>query len=143
MATKQIEKTLIALAGEFAVASRLCLKGYVASLTLKNYPKVDIFCLNPNTQQQVAVQVKAKRGGHHYYVPEDVELHQVPFVFVLFDRDDKTAFFVLKARDVAEISKRERDEYIKTHPHVRADQPRMISVKSLQPYLEHWGNLWS
>ena len=73
MAKPQIDKTLTALAGEFLVAGNLCLRGYMASLTLKNYPKVDIFCLNPKNGKQVAIQVKTKRGGKDYYIPEDVD----------------------------------------------------------------------
>jgi hypothetical protein len=48
MAKTHIDNTLTALAGEFLVAGHLCLRGFVASLTLKNYPAVDIFCLNPS-----------------------------------------------------------------------------------------------
>lgn len=58
MAKSHLDKTLTALAGEYLVAGQLCLRGYVASLTLKNYPGVDIFCLNPSNGRQVAVQVK-------------------------------------------------------------------------------------
>ena len=58
MAKPQMDKTLTALAGKFLVAGQLCLRGIVASLTLKNYPKVDVFCLNPKNNRQVAVQVK-------------------------------------------------------------------------------------
>lgn len=82
MVKSALNKTLTALAGEFFVAGQLCLQGYVASLTLKNYPSVDIFCLNPETGKQVAIQVKTKRGGREYFVPENINESDPPFVFV-------------------------------------------------------------
>jgi len=51
------------LAGEFAVESKLSLKGYVASLTLKNFLKVGTFCLNLKNGKQVSIQVKTKKLG--------------------------------------------------------------------------------
>ena len=38
-----IDKHLIELTGEYLVTGMMSLKGWVASLTLKNYPSVDIF----------------------------------------------------------------------------------------------------
>lgn len=138
MAKAQIDKTLTALAGEFLVAGHLCLKGYVASLTLKNYPKVDIFCLNPKNEKQVAIQVKTKRGGNAYYVPEDVDRLKNPFVFVYIKSDETVEFYVVPAKEVAELSATERNEYLRTRPHVRKDQPRMVSVKNLAPFKNCW-----
>lgn len=138
MPKPQIDKTLTALAGEFLVAGTLCLKGYVASLTLKNYPKVDIFCLNPKNDKQIAIQVKAHRGGNAYHVPEDLDDARVPFVFVYIWPDETVDFYVLPAKDVAAISKKERDDYLAAHPNVKKDQPRMISRVNIEQYKNRW-----
>lgn len=132
MAKSQMEKTLTALAGEFLVAGQLCLKGYVASLTLKNYPKVDIFCLNPKNGKQVAIQVKAKRGGKQYYVPEDVDQLDQPFVFVYIDSDDNVEYYVIPSKDVAELSAMQRERYLQRRPNVNRKQPRMLGVELLR-----------
>lgn len=50
-----LKKHLIGLTGEYHVAGMMSLKGWVASLTLKNYPFVDIFGLNPITDQTVNI----------------------------------------------------------------------------------------
>jgi len=134
MAKPQIDKTLTALAGEFLVAGYLCLKGYVASLTLKNYPKVDIFCLNPKNQKQVAIQVKTKRGGNQYYVPENVDEHDQPYVFVYINPNDTVEYYVVPSRDVARLSTMQREKYLREHPHVRREQPRMLSAKNIQEF---------
>lgn len=138
MAKPQIDKTLTALAGEFFVAAQLCLRGYVASLTLKNYPRVDIFCLNPKNGQQVAIQVKTIRGGQHYYVPEEVDMLKHPFVFVHISSDNSLQCFVVPSKEVAELSAMERDEYLNKHAHVRKEQPRMLSVQAIQKYKDRW-----
>lgn len=138
MAKSQVDKTLTGLAGEFLVAGHLCLKGYVASLTLKNYPKVDIFCLNPKNGKQAAIQVKTHRGGGSYYVPEDIDHSDNPFVFVYIHLDDTIEYFIVTAKDVAEISAKERNEYLRTHPHVKRDQPRMVSRSGLAAYKDRW-----
>lgn len=138
MAKAQIDKVLTGLAGEFLVAGYLSLKGYVASLTLKNYPGVDIFCLNPKNGKQVAVQVKTLRGGKSYYIPENVDESKNPFVFVHIHAGDTVEFFVVPAKRVAEISATERSEYLRSRPHVRKDQPRMLSVDHLANFKDRW-----
>jgi hypothetical protein len=138
MAKPQIDKTLTGLAGEFLVAGHLCIKGYVASLTLKNYPKVDIFCLNPKNQKQVAIQVKTVRNANAYYIPEHVDDSGNPFVFVLIKTDETVEFFIMPAGDVATLSRNERDEYLHAHPNAKREQPRMLSVSRLDPFRNRW-----
>ena len=138
MAKPQLDKTLTGLAGEFLVAGHLCLKGYVASLTLKNYPKVDIFCLNPKNGKQAAVQVKTKRGGRSYYVPEDIDGSDNPFVFVYIRKDEGVDYYVLPAKDVAQLSQREREDYLRDRPHVSKEQPRMLSVEHMAEFKDRW-----
>lgn len=138
MATLQIDKTLTALAGEFLVAGQLCLKGYVASLTFKNYPKVDIFYLNPQNNKHSAIQVKTIRHGDAYYISEDVDDSEHPFVFVQIKEDDSVEFFVALAKDVVKLSAKERNDYMKKHPNVKRGQPRMIGVKNLGGFKDRW-----
>jgi hypothetical protein len=138
MAKTHLEKTLTALAGEFLVAGHLCLKGFVASLTLKNYPGVDIFCLNPGNRKQVAIQVKTARGHGSYYVPEDVDKLDNPFIFVHIDSDESVEFYIVPSTDVASLSDKERKDYLQTHPAARREQPRMVNLKNLADYRDRW-----
>jgi len=82
MPKNQLSKLQVGLAGEHLVVGQLFLRGYIATMTLKNYPGVDIFVLNPKTKKQTAVQVKTIRSGKLYYVPENVGQDEYPFVFV-------------------------------------------------------------
>jgi len=65
---KKIDKHLIGLTGEYFVAGMMSLKGWVASLTLKNYPSVDIFGLDPETDKTINIQVKTTKNAKSYQV---------------------------------------------------------------------------
>lgn len=144
MPRDQISKLQVGLAGEHLVAGQLHLRGYIATMTLKNYPGVDLFVLNPHTGEQTSVQVKSKKGGKMYYVPEKVEQMDTPFVFVYFryargaNIPSNIEYYIMPAKKVASVSKRLRDDYLKKNPHVKPDQPRMIALASLAPYLDQW-----
>jgi hypothetical protein len=142
MAKSQREKIITGLAGEFLVAGHLSLKGYVASLTLKNYPEVDIFCLNPQNGKQCTIQVKTKRGGRLYYVPEKVDDSETPFVFVYINKDDSYDFFIISVEDVAFLSAKQRQYYIESFNGKMRDEllAREIfyTLKEAQVIIEIW-----
>lgn len=144
MPSSQLSKIQIGLAGEHLVASELFLRGYVASMTLKNYPGIDLFVHNPETGDHIAIQVKTKRRGKLYYVPEKVDEMECPFVFVYFryprgaTLPEDVEFYIAPAHDVAKISKKLREDYIRQRPHVKPEQPRMIDLVSLFPYKDRW-----
>ena len=138
----QQEKILLGLSGEFAVASYLCLQGYVASLTLKNYPKVDIFVFNPQNKRNGTIQVKTTLGVVGYLLPESISEGDPTFVFVYFETGDSSPqFFVVPAKRVAEISEWERQSYLNTHPTVKREQPRTIDIVEIQEFRDKWQNL--
>ena len=142
MAGRQREKILLSLSGEFAVASCLCLHGYVASLTLKNYPGVDIFVFNPRNNRNGAIQVKTTLGVAGYLLPESISEGDPTFVFVYFEtRDSSPQFFVVPAKRVAEISEWDRQSYLNTHPNVNREQPRTIDIIDIQEFRDKWQNL--
>ena len=121
MAKSFIEKNLLSLAGEFAVASQLCLRGYVASLTLKNYPGVDIFVFNPKNEKQITIQVKASTDGW-FNAPKIVNKKSI-FVYAHIKQDKTLEFYIIPAEEVIKIREEELKEYLDSHPNVKKDQP--------------------
>ena len=71
--TTKLEKSLVGLAGEYAVASELCRRGVYAQLTLGNRKKVDL--LLDGDKEFARVEVKTKQGsqwpGVKGIAPED------------------------------------------------------------------------
>ena len=58
---KSTEKRLLQLAGEYAVAVQMALRGWHPSLTVGNFPEIDIVAYKPETGKRVTVQVKTAR----------------------------------------------------------------------------------
>lgn len=136
MAKPYIEKQLSSLAGEFAVASKLCLEGYVASLTLKNYPGVDIFAFNPKSENQITIQVKASTDGW-FNAPKTVSKKSV-FIYVHI-KNKTLDFYIIPATEVIKFRKKELKEYLNSHPNVKKDQPIWLGgQKHFTDFKDKW-----
>lgn len=138
MAVPQQEKTLTSLAGEFLVAGKLCLMGYNASLTLKNFPKVDIFAFNPKNKKTISIQVKTKKLGKEYFIPETIGDLNIPFIFVYITKDNEVEYYILHSNDVARISQKARKDYIDSKTTLNKKQPLMIAVKDIKEFKDKW-----
>ncbi len=146
---KSVEKTLIALAGEHAVASQLLLRGYYASLTLKNYPEVDIFYFNPKTKKHGSLQVKSAKQGL-IWVPKESEKDQL-FVLVNFYKgksdssDSKSpkssnspAFYVIPYSKLYELANLERHLYVTQNRHrKKVDEDKQLFTITLESSTHH------
>ena len=127
-----LSKNLTALSGEYFVAGHLCMNGIVASLTLKNYPGVDIFAYNPANRNHTAIQVKttrvARSSGYFISDPDKVKSEGTPFVFVHLSKKLPPEFYVVGASALAKLIKRENDY-------------GCVTLKDLEAYKDQWGNL--
>jgi hypothetical protein len=54
------------IAGEFFVAGELSKRGWVATLTAKNTPDVDILAERPSGEPRVRIQVKTRSPSFRY-----------------------------------------------------------------------------
>ena len=111
MARNQLNKLMTGLAGEYLVAGMMNLKGWVASLTLKNFPGVDIFGKDPQTAQNISVQVKTSRENSFNVGitrPQRKVLNDLikgPFVFVHIDKNNDVTYYILTRDEVIELIK--------------------------------------
>jgi hypothetical protein len=139
MAKSGIEKQITQMFGEFSVAAQLCLKGYLATLTWKNYPKVDVFCLNPRNGRQVEIQIKTTRA-RQMWLPENIADNDPVFVLVHLG-EETVEYYVLPPRKVREISDKGLKEWLRGHPKAKKEQPRMISFRQIGGYRDRWDYL--
>lgn len=147
---KNIDKLLIGLTGEYLVAGMMSLNGWVASLTLKNYPSVDIFGLNPKTNQNINVQVKTTRNAKSYQVGlmqsqrDNIDKKiTCPFVFVHIEKNNQINYFILSRKELIELIIKTDDEYYyRKREKPLKDYPIAISLKDIAPYKDKWDNLW-
>lgn len=147
---KKLDKHLVGLTGEYLVAGMMSLKGWVASLTLKNYPSVDIFGLNPETEKTINIQVKTTKNQHSYQIGvKRSNRHLIneritcPFVFVHIDKNDKVRYFILTRKQLIDLIIETDDEYY-NKPRVKKlkDYPIAIQLKHLIEFENKWKNLW-
>lgn len=147
---KNIDKLLIGLTGEYLVAGMMSLKGWVASLTLKNYPSVDIFGLDPKTNQNINVQVKTTKNVKSFQVSlmrsQRDKIDQkitCPFVFVYIDKNNEINYYVLSQKQLIEVIERTDDEYYnRPRKETLKDYPIAINLKDIADYKDKWDNLW-
>ena len=145
------DKHLIGLSGEYFVAGIMSMKGWVASLTLKNYPLVDIFGLNPKTGNTINIQVKTTRNQNSYNIGLAHNQRKTikdkitcPFVFVHIDKSDNVRYFVLTQMNLIELIEKTDDEYYNKprNKPLKENYPIGIELKNLIPYENNWENLW-
>lgn len=137
MGVPQQEKVLTALGGEFLVAGKLCLMGYNASLTLKNFPNVDIFAFNPKNNKTISIQVKTKKGGKEYFIPEKMGEMNIPFIFVNVNENNSIDYYIIHSKEAGRISEKAREEYTNKHPNLK--KPLfMIAEKDIQKFKDRW-----
>ncbi|MBR5399066.1 MAG: hypothetical protein IK103_04650 [Bacteroidales bacterium] len=147
MAKKQLEKLMTGLAGEYLVAGYMNLKGWIASLTLKNFPCVDIF--GQNNGKNISIQVKTSRetsfniGLNHNNRSEIYKRVKGPFVFVYIDKNDNISFYILSRNDYINLVIRTDDIYFNKKKNKEKDSyPIAITLKDLISYKDQWDNLW-
>jgi len=128
-----LSKTLTALSGEYLVAAHLCMQGIVASLTLKNYPGVDIFAFNPATEKNSTIQVKTTRvsrsQGYWIANPKEIKSKGTPFVFVYLGKKSSPEFYVIGASELAGLIKPEGSRYW------------YVPIRDLEKYKDQWDRL--
>ena len=143
------------LAGEYLVAGIMSLKGWTASMTLKNYPGVDIFGLNNETGQTASIQVKSCWDNSFFIGVRRSEREQMkdkikgPFVFVHCEKDsfgrESASFYILSKDEFITLVNKSDDAYY-YGPHkrtIKEDYPIALSLKKdLIPYKDHWESLW-
>jgi hypothetical protein len=64
----KLESTLVGVAGEYLVAGELSLRGYIASITLRNSRGIDIIASNPEATKSVSIQVKTNSKGESKWI---------------------------------------------------------------------------
>lgn len=64
----KIEANLVGVAGEYLVAGELSLRGYIASITLRNTRGIDIIASYSDGSKSVSIQVKTNSSGSTTWV---------------------------------------------------------------------------
>jgi len=143
------------MAGEYAVASEFCRRNSYAQITLGNLKRTDILVFDPDTEQQLRVEVKSKQGREWPSV-KGISDERSLLVFVDFQEKSKSErpdFYVLNSNDWRTVMKR----YIKKPGfvgYVKLDKNNcpiasdgyigaVVNPKMIAEYKERWEKLQS
>ena len=58
-----LESALVGVSGEYFVAAELSIRGYLASITLRNSRGIDIIASNADASRSVSIQIETSSGG--------------------------------------------------------------------------------
>ncbi len=138
MAKSHLERTLISLTGEYAVASQLCLRGYQASLTLKNFPKVDVLAYNPKNRRTIPIQVKTSTTAH--FDPKNISMKNT-LVYVYIKPDKSLEFYIIPVKSALRKRRKILDRRIEKSPKIDKSQPVWIDGREFKKCKDKWENL--
>src|SRR4051812_46838491 len=116
MAGRASQTNLIGVAGEYYVAAELSRAGWLATVTIKNSPRLDVLAVEPPPGgRSVAVQVKTTTKSS-WVLPQPVptgERRPDEFVVLVRIGEEKTRpdFYVLPARLMDRVVAWHRNEF--------------------------------
>ena len=113
-----LESTLVGVAGEYFVAAELSLRGYLASVTLRNSRGIDIIASSADASKSVSIQVKTSKGKVPTWIlskkSEDFFSDSHFYVFVLLKSvGTRPDFFVVPSIEVANYTRTGHREWLK------------------------------
>ena len=103
----KLESTLVGVAGEYLVAGELSLRGYIASITLRNSRGIDIIASNSNGSKSVSIQVKTNSSGVKSWIlnkkSEEYYSDNHYYVFVALNNlNERPSFHIVPSIKVAQ-----------------------------------------
>jgi hypothetical protein len=145
----KLEPTLVGVAGEYFVATKLSIRGYLASVTLRNSRGIDIIASNSDASRLVSIQVKtSKKGSPRWVLTKKSESfvaddHYYVFV-VLHAVGHHLDYYVVPGKDVAEYISTSHREWLagkKKDGSPRKDSSMWVFRDDEGVYREAWSSL--
>jgi GrpB-like predicted nucleotidyltransferase (UPF0157 family) len=148
MAGTQAEKTLTALAGEYLTAARLCLMGYMAVPTFKNFPGVDILAYNIATGRQFSLQVKTiSESGSFIFGTYPLPKHKLDdkritvWAHIRDKAKGEVDFFIAPFGKVARMAQTIHKRWYREKPQTRKLEGGLVNIigsNDLKEFKDKW-----
>lgn len=115
--SEKLETTLVGVAGEYLVAGELTLRGYLASITLRNSRGIDIIVSTSDGTASASIQVKTNSNGSATWLlnkkAESFSADNHYYVFVaLLELGERPRYYIVPSRVVAEYTRRTHAEFL-------------------------------
>jgi len=116
--SNKLESTLVGVAGEYLVAGELSLRGYIASITLRNSRGIDIIASNSDDSKSVSIQVKTNSDGGKSWIlnkkSEEFYSDNHYYIFVALGKmNERPSFHIVPSKKVAEYTLRGHANWLK------------------------------
>lgn len=116
--SKKLESNLVGVAGEYLVAGELTLRGYIASITLRNSRGIDIIASSADCSKSISIQVKTNSDGSKSWIlnrkAEDYSSKGHYYVFVaLGNTNERSCFHIVPSRIVADYTRASHANWLK------------------------------
>lgn len=141
-----LENTLVGVAGEYLVAGELSLRGYLASITLRNSRGIDIIASNADGTKSVSIQVKTNSSGKPRWLlnkkSEKFFSKNHFYIFVALKEIEKRPnFFIVPSKIVADFARERHQKWLLGKKRDGTDR-KNSSMRSFydegSEYLERW-----
>lgn len=140
------------VAGEYFVAAELSRRGWIATMTLKNTPNIDVIATTPDGQRTLNIQVKTRSIGNRqgWILNKGIEtlVHGENFYIAFVDlkgKDEKPDYFLIPKNLFAKwIAKRHQEWLVTPGRSGRAhvDNPIRAFDKPQFKEFEQYHNNW-
>lgn len=141
------------VSGEYFVAAELSRRGWIATITLKNTPNIDIVATTPDGSRNVNIQVKTRSIGNRQGwilnkgIEEIAPSNNFFIAFVdLVSIDSKPDYFIIPKNEFAEWSAKRHKVWLAgqgRNGHVRVDNPIRTFDKPVFKEFEKYHNNWN
>lgn len=145
----KLESQLVGVAGEYLVAGELTLRGYLASITLRNSKGVDIIASNSDATKSISIQVKTNSdGGNSWILNKKSENYFADSHFYVFvaikEVGTRPSFFIVPSKIVAQSITSSHSQWLQGKKNDGTERKdtnmRKFSDKE-NIYLEKWNEL--
>jgi len=145
----KLESQLVGVAGEYLVAGELTLRGYLASITLRNSKGIDIITSNSDATKSISIQVKTNSdGGNSWILNKKSENYCSDSHFYIFvaikELGTRPSFFIVPSKVVAEFITNDHSQWLqkdKRDGSKRKDTNMRKFYDKKNIYLEKWDEL--
>ena len=133
---KKIKQAFSGVAAEYLVAAELSKQGFIASMTIKNMPGIDIILTDKTASKVIGIQVKAKQDLANKKAwtlkKKDEERISENLIYVFVDlaisKDRETEFYIFPSQEVAKRITKNYIDWRKDHKH-RENDIRTFELK--------------
>jgi len=140
------------VAGEYFVAAELSRRGWIAAMTIKNTPNIDVMATTPDGKRTLNIQVKTRSIGNRqgWIMSKGIEKimpgNNFYIAFVdLVGHGEKPDYFLIPKNVFARWSAKRHKEWFSSpgrSGHIRVDNPIRTFDKPTFEIFEKYHNNW-